>query len=109
MKRIIALLITAVTSIMLLCSCSTDISIVGKWSAEIIHEEIIIDTTYTFHDDMTGNVCMDGLDVDFTYETDGDKIIMKTGGISTTMTYAINGDTLTLTSEGETVEFTRVK
>ncbi len=112
MKKILALSIVAVM-MMLFCSCSSDASIVGDWTAEISESGITVTTTYTFNEDNTGKISVMGVDVKFTYEIDGDKITIKSEAlgeeVNETMTYSLDGDKLTITSEGETLEFTRVK
>jgi len=113
MKKIIALSLAAVMMMLIFCACSSDASIIGEWKADISEGGVTISTTYTFNEDKTGKVNLMGASVDFTYEIDGDKITMKMNALgqetSETMTYALDGDKLTLTSEGEAIEFTRVK
>ena len=105
MKKLVSLSLVAVMMFALVACGGSDI--VGTWSAT----EMGIKVTYTFEDDGTGSANTAGIDMDFEYEVDGNEISMKLSFFGETQegtgTFEIDGDTLKLTIDGETAEFTR--
>ena len=104
-KRMLALLVVAM-SVFCLVGCGN--SLTGTWSAENNGQE----GSYTFNDDGTGNIKVEDISVDITWETDGDEltIVMTMLGESEELkyTYEIDGDVLTLTDEDdETLELNK--
>ena len=105
MKKLVSLSLVAVMMFALVACGGSDI--VGTWTTT----QNGVTVTYTFEDDGTGSANTAGIDMDFEYEVDGNEISMKLSFFGETQegtgTFEIDGDTLKLTIDGETAEFTR--
>lgn len=103
-KRVFALALVLAMSLSLV-ACGS--SIEGSWVYEEKGQKII----YTFEEDGKGEMSVLGIKVDMTYEVDGDEVTITTevAGEKDTQTFnfEVDGDTLTLESDGEKAEFTR--
>lgn len=88
-----------------LVACSG--SIEGKWTTEIDGEKM----SYEFGEDGKGSMSVPGLTVDTTYEVEDDEITVsyEINGqkASQKFTYELDGDTLSLTLDGDTQDFER--
>ena len=109
MKKTIALVLMCALLCVCLCSCGK--SIVGSWEADIEGAS----GTITFEKDGTGKFEASGLSMDITWEAKDGKldvsmsILGQTSPLFEDAEYKVKGKTLTITAEGETVEFTKVK
>lgn len=103
-KRVFAFALVLAMSLSLV-ACSG--SIKGEWKATEDDMEVI----YKFDDDGKGSVTSSGVSVAFNYEVDGDELTMSMEllgeKVESTSTYEIDGDTLKITTDGETVELKR--
>ncbi len=89
-----------------------DEDLIGSWTME--EEGTVV--TYTFNDDNTGVVAMssgeDSVEFEIAYSADGETltvVMVDMGTEEDTATYTIDGDTLSLLTEGEqTMDLTRV-
>ena len=105
MKKIIALVLMVAMLSVFLVSCGK--SIVGSWEAEIEGME----GTITFEKDGTGTFAAAGMSLDITWEADGDKLDMSMSLLGQTVPvfedaeFKVKGKTLTITYEGESVDF----
>lgn len=110
MKKLLALLLVFASLTVILASCGGG-SIEGSWEAT----EDGVTMTYTFEEDGKGKVSMEGVELDLTWSTSGDKISASlsmagaTEELFTDADYEIDGDELTITYEGETLTLTRKK
>lgn len=119
MKKVIAVLSAVLIIVMMFTGCSSSDRIVGSWRyTEQTILNISTERTYTFNKDGTGSapVLAGTVNVDMTYTIEGDKLTINRGEIvdavagAEVYTFAISGDTLTLTSEnGNVLTLTRVK
>lgn len=109
MKKTLCIILAVMLLAVSLCACGTDSkSIVGSWSGS--SEGIAI--TMTFEKDGTGSMsALGGLAVEnFTYKIEGASLTVTTTDDDTTVfDYSLDGDSLTLIGDGETVTFSRVK
>jgi hypothetical protein len=80
-------------------------SLVGKWSNEQQEQ------TIEFKSDGTMSLASDGYTMKFTYQIDGNTVhlVMEGGQAAEDMSYALDGDTLTLTSEEQSLTYNRVE
>ena len=105
MKKLVSLSLVAVMMFALVACGGSDI--VGTWTTT----QNGVTVTYTFEEDGTGSANTAGIAMDFEYEVDGNEISMKLSFFGETQegtgTFEIDGDTLKLTIDGETAEFTR--
>ena len=110
-----ALVLLVILAVFTLVSCSLESKIQGTWEETNNLLGVDIKTEYTFNDDGTGKIKVAGeLAVDMTYTVDGDTLTITTDMVITksTETYkaSIDGDTLTLVGEnGLETTLTRVK
>lgn len=110
MKKLIAMTLVLVC---LLCACAAPADkIVGTWKNQKTVLGIVTETTYVFREDGTGK--RSGiLDVEFTYDIIEDQLVLTFSAIGLeskeTYSYAFEGDTLTLTGNGETMVLTRTE
>jgi spermidine/putrescine-binding protein len=89
-----------------------DEDLIGSWTME--EEGTVV--TYTFNDDNTGVVAMsdgeDSIEFEIAYSADGETltvVMIDMGTEEDTAEYTIDGDTLSLLTEGEqTMDLTRV-
>ena len=104
-KKLISLALIAVMMFALVACINSDI--IGTW----VLEKDDITVTYTFENTGTGSAQAPGITMDFKFEINDDELIMETitFGITRTevYTFEIDGDTLKLTKDGETIELTR--
>ena len=109
MKKTIALVLMCALLCVCLCSCGK--SIVGSWEADIEG----VTGTITFEKDGTGKFEASGLSMDITWEADGGKLDMtmslfgQTSPVFEDAEYKVKGNTLTITVDGESVEFKKAK
>jgi hypothetical protein len=112
MKKIVAALLV-VALMMSVAGCSAKQKIIGTWEMEASVMGLTVSTSYTFHEDGTGTMSamlISGLE--FTYEVEGNVLtIHSVLGISSTTEYELSfeGDTMTMTSGGESMTLTKVK
>lgn len=110
------LIIAVCMAFVLLCSCAavSGVAIVGEWESNESILGVDIETTYVFNDDGTGELeTVLGLTQAFTYELEGDKLIIATEtlGIKNTevYVYTFEDDMLTLEGDNSTIELIRKK
>lgn len=107
MRKVIAAVLVVVM-LLSLTACTPQKKVLGTWK----QTDALISTTYTFNDDGTGVRSL-GVNVNFTYTIDDEflKITTTAAGFSytETYTYVFDGDKLTLTSDLQTIELTKVK
>lgn len=87
---------------------SIDEAIIGEWT----FSDAGADMVYTFNDDNTGALTMteEGQEytIEYTYSADGENITLYMEGFeSDVATYTVDGDTLSIDSEGNVMELTR--
>ncbi len=108
MKKTLALLLIFASLTTVLVSCGGD-SIIGTWTATEDGETVAI----TFEEDGKGKVVSSGITVDMTWSEKNGKLTasMSFMGISEEIfkdaEYKVDGDKLTITSEGKPVTFTK--
>lgn len=111
MKKIFALALVVFMLTAVLVSCGGGDSIIGKWKAE----EDGVEMVYTFEKDGKATVSMMGIDVEATWEEKDGKLTMSMTMLGETETlfegaeYKVDGDKLSITYEGETLELTKVE
>ena len=104
MKRIIALVLTFVLAAMCLVSCGGGDSIVGKWEVE----QDGVKMTFEFTEDELTVSAM-GMEMDpVEYTAEDGKISFEMMGDKVKGDYSVDGDELSITSDGEELVFTRV-
>ncbi len=103
--KAVGIMILAIGIILAFSGCGGDSgSLVGKWTNESEGE------TIEFRSDGTATVSMGTTgDLDLTYEIDGENVVMGAEGYEQTMGYSVDGDTLKLTYEGESMDYKRVE
>lgn len=112
MKKVVATLLLMAMALMF-CFCAVpEKSIVGEWTSKVTVLGVVTETTYTFNDDGTGSIS-NVLDIAFTYAFEDEKLVMTMSilGMESSIEYdySFKGDTLVLTSEGESVTLEKVK
>lgn len=119
MKKSLCLIMAVLLLVTVFAGCSASNKIVGSWRyTEQTILNISTERTYTFNEDGTGSapVLAGAVNVDMTYEIDGDTITINRGELvdavagAEVYTFSISGDTLTLTaSDGSVLTLTKVK
>lgn len=113
MKKLIVLTLV-VASIILCASCGMSERIVGTWKAQSTVFGVVVETTFVFNEDGTGSTGTVGdIAVPMTYSLKGDTLTITSTlfGIEMPMEYtaSFDGDKLILTSEDETLTFTKTE
>ena len=103
MKRIIALANLALFAAILLAGCSSKNPIVGQW----INDETAAETIFFTDGSMV--VKFQGFIHEGTYSLAGNHIKLSTSGEIVLGDYRINGETLTITTEGRTGTYRKGK
>lgn len=111
--KLIVLAILLITTVVMLTACGDkdskedeEVTLIGSWKYKGT------DYTYTFNEDGTGDYSAAGNKMEFTYETDGDKISILYEGntVPFESTYEIKGKKLNIIdSFGEDTIYKRVK
>ena len=110
MKKALALLLVFASLAIVMVSCGGD-SIIGSWT----FTEDGVTTTITFEEDGKGKIEAAGISMDMTWsEKDGKltasmSFMGETEDLFKDAEYTIDGDKLTVKSEGETVTLTKMK
>lgn len=110
MKKVIAMTLAAILVVTLFAGCAVfkkggSNALVGKWVWE--YEGLGEVMSFTFNADGTGTMDALGDAVGFTYSANSTEIEMTLEGETDTVPYKIDGDTLTLSIEGEDVQLTK--
>lgn len=109
MKKTLCIILAVMLLAVSLCACGTGSdSIVGSWSGTT--EGVAV--TMSFEKDGTGTLsALGGLATEkFTYTVEGSTITVKTADDDTEVyDYSIDGDSLTLTMDDETLTLTKSK
>ncbi len=112
MKKIAILSMIVILFCSLWSCASPEKAIIGSWVERKTVLGVVTETTYTFNEDSSGKIT-NVVDVNFSYTISDDKLLITTKvlGIEDTEEYsfAFDGDTLTLTGNGETVSLEKVK
>lgn len=109
MKKIkkLAALIAVLSMVLAMAACGKNDSIVGSWKAS----QDGVDVIYEFKKDGTGSISLGDISVNVEYQTEGDKIKMKTSLLGQTdeteYTYSLKNKELTLTQDGESLTLTK--
>lgn len=108
MKKALALLLVLASLAIVMVSCGGD-SLIGTWEGE----QDGVSMTITFEKDGKGSISSAGMTMDMTWSASDGKLnaSMSFMGMSEEMfkdaEYKLNGNKLTITVEGESVEFTK--
>lgn len=109
MKKTLALVLVVVMLSATLVACGGN-SIIGSWEATVEG----VSMKLTFEEDGKGSITTMGVTADMTWSAEGDKLnaSMAVMGITEEVfkdaTYSVDGDSLSITMEGETVVFKSV-
>lgn len=110
MKKVLSLVLVVIMLSAVLVSCGGN-DIIGTWEAE--EEGLTIQLK--FEEDGKGSMSTMGISMDMTWSVDGDKLTASASFMGETedlfkdAEFKVDGDTLTITVEGEAQEFTRVE
>lgn len=108
MKKALALLLVFASLAIVMVSCGGD-SIIGSWT----FTEDGVTTTITFEEDGKGKIEAAGISMDMTWSEKDGKLTASMSFMGETeemlkdAEYTIDGDSLTITSEGEPVTLTK--
>ncbi|MDO4419803.1 MAG: DUF5640 domain-containing protein [Ruminococcus sp.] len=108
MKKSLCIILAILVLTVSLCACGTGNSIVGSWSGTAEG----VPVTFVFEKDGNGTTTVMGglLSENFTYTIADGKLTMTVDGEEAeACDYAIDGDTLTITEDGEVLILTRDK
>lgn len=111
--------------IVLLCNCSKDDNneetnlLIGSWQSEVFLEDLIsVSVIFTFNEDYTGTSQISyefegetwNESANFEYEMDDENLTLSymDGSWTEVLAYSISGNTLTVTIEDQSVEFTKI-
>ena len=113
MRRIAALLLV-LGLVLSFAACSAEQKIVGTWKNQTTAMGVVVETTYTFHEDGTGTLSTILVpSMDFTYKVSDDVLTIRADvlGIGGSVDYQLtfDGDQMTMTSTGESLTLTKVK
>ena len=126
MKRIISVFILCILTASLFTACAgSDVppeeAIVGKWkyslnedvrellTGVVNDERVLVDVYYEFNEDGTGSTysSFDDNSQSFTYVYDGETLSLTMGQNSFDTSCTIDGDSMTIVENGDTVVFKR--
>ncbi len=108
MKKALALLLVFASLAMVLVSCGGD-DIIGTWEGK----QDGITMTLTFEEDGKGKVASEGISMDMTWEIKDGKLNASMSFMGETeemfkgAEFEVDGDKLTITSNGESVTFNK--